>query len=205
MSQFFESIKLENGHVSLLAYHEERFTRTVKDFFSKQVKNGLEKSLKNIDLPSSGLYKIRVSYAENIEQISINPYEISLHKEVVIIEKSTIDYAYKYENREALNFEKERYSDAIFTVNGFFTDASYSNLAFFDGKSWISPENYLLKGTKRNYLMDQNVLKAEHIHISDLAQFQKIAFINAMRDFERVYDFEILKAKTVTELKLSLV
>ena len=71
------------------------------------------------------------------------------------------------------------------------TDASYSNIILFDGKNWITPETYLLNGVKRQFLLHQKVIKEAKVTIDNLHNFSKIALINAMRDFELVYDFEL--------------
>jgi 4-amino-4-deoxychorismate lyase len=81
------------------------------------------------------------------------------------------------------------FDDVIFYKNGILTDATYSNLVFFDGNTWFTPENYLLNGIKRKALLESGIITEKRILKDDIQYFQKIAFVNAMRDFEKMYTF----------------
>lgn len=191
MSLFFESIKLKDGKLELLEFHESRMKLTrekhcgiLQDFIlSEIIKYGYEYN--------KGLFKVRVDYDIDISNYTITPYEIKTHQKIILLENPDLQYIYKYNNRKNLNFNHALADDCIYTKNGFLTDASYSNLALYDGNEWFTPKNCLFEGIKRAYLLNEKLIHKVDIHKSELKQFKKIAFINAMRDFEKIYTFVI--------------
>jgi 4-amino-4-deoxychorismate lyase len=74
--------------------------------------------------------------------------------------------------------------DILIIKNGFITDTSFSNIAFFDGTQWFTPFTYLLNGTQRQHLLRQGAIVETEITPSDLKQFRYAKLINAMLDLE---------------------
>ncbi|CAH0995290.1 hypothetical protein EMA8858_01411 [Emticicia aquatica] len=145
-----------------------------------------------------GLYRCRISYAENIEQVAFFSYQFKHPKTLQIVENDNLKYDYKFEDRSSFQnilSENPDADDIIISQNGLLTDASYANLAFFDGIKWFTPSTYLLKGTKRDLLITNQQLFVDEIRKADLKKFKKIALINAMRDLDLNYDFEIINNK----------
>ena len=64
--------------------------------------------------------------------------------------------------------------------NGMITDTSYSNIVFRREGEWITPSFCLLKGTMRQYLLDNGKIREEQIAVKDLPRFEKFKLINAM-------------------------
>lgn len=193
MSQFFESIKLENGKLPLLKFHEERMNETRRIFFE----NAPPILLKNeIDIPEEyqkGVIKLRISYDMQIQKIDLIPYQIADHRSIKIVEISHETYSFKAEDRTLFSNAMKTNSevdDCIFVKNGLLTDATYSNLIFFNGKQWITPEKCLLKGVKRRFLLENKLIFEAEVTLENIATFSKIGFINALRDFEKVYYYQ---------------
>jgi 4-amino-4-deoxychorismate lyase len=46
----------------------------------------------------------------------------------------------------------------------------------------MTPASPLLRGTKRQLLLERGVIQEEDITVNNLKQFQKVGFINAMID-----------------------
>jgi 4-amino-4-deoxychorismate lyase len=191
MSLFFESIKLENGRFHFLELHQKRMQNTVKNVFKKDVIFDLDNEIQKCEIENSGLFKVKVIYDTNIKTINIEPYSIKNHQKIVFLHREHINYTYKNIIRKSVEFNKKTSDDAIFVVNGSLTDASYSNLALFDGKEWFTPKKSLLKGIKREYFFSTNQIKIKDIKLSEINQYSQIAFINAMRDFEKIYTFAV--------------
>ncbi|WP_304235330.1 aminotransferase class IV [Jiulongibacter sediminis] len=192
MSLYFETIKYQRGEFFLLDYHEDRLNRT--RFSQLGEKNGISLSAVLSDPPADNqLYRCRVSYGQNIIKVEYFPYSIAEHQTIGFQEVGGYTYYFKAENRDYLNESVTRsgQSDVIYLKEGQLTDASYSNLVFFNGTSWFTPETYLLNGVKRQFLMHQKLIKEAKIRLDNIHDFSKIALINAMRDFELVYDFEL--------------
>ena len=57
--QFIESIKLLNGNICHLAYHQERVCRTFSHFFPNEKVLSLQDSIAKIALPAFALYTIK--------------------------------------------------------------------------------------------------------------------------------------------------
>lgn len=187
MSQFLESICCIDGKVLLLDLHQERVNRTFIEFFSAAQPHDLTGFITNV--PSVGKFKCRVVYDSSSIEKSFIPYSNPLIESFEVVSCNTINYAYKCTDRSELN---SLYSvrgdkdDILIDKQGMLTDGYFSNLAFYDGKKWFTPAQPLLKGVKRASLIAAGKLTERAIRTSDLNQFEKISFINAMLDLGEV-------------------
>jgi len=187
MYLFFETISIENGQAKNLEYHQKRLDQTQINHW----KNYKKINLKNvINLPiefQSAWLKFRVFYAQDLLKTDYQLYTPLEVKSLFVID-SELDYTYKSTNRkelDALRQQAKKYADEVLIAkNGFITDTSYSNVAFFDGKQWFTPTTYLLNGTQRQFLLDQKILLETDIRTSDVHKFQKILLYNSMLGFE---------------------
>lgn len=193
MSLLFETIKCQNRQLFNLDYHAIRVRNSlenlgiISDF-------DFENTIKIPDWVGQGLYRCRVSYGEEIEKIDFFSYQFKHPKIIQLLENQTFSYQNKFEDRsffQAILKENQGVDEVIITQNNFITDATYANVAFFDGAKWFTPTTYLLAGTKRAYLLDNQLITEAEISISDLKKFKKIAFINAMRDLDLAYHFSL--------------
>lgn len=191
---FFETIKLLNGNLHNLSYHQDRINRTRKFYYSESGELSLSQILPVVSEYTEGLFKVRVDYGLNISKVSIEPYKIKTHQRLKILEISDFDYSFKYADRSffisSLD-ENDDYDDILFTKNGLITDTTYCNLALFDGKEWVTPNTFLLPGTKRSQLLTDYKIIEKTVSLHDLAAYKEICFINAMRNFEKSYTFVI--------------
>ncbi|MEM1121103.1 MAG: aminotransferase class IV [Bacteroidota bacterium] len=186
MSQFIESIRLENGQLHLLPYHQDRMNRTVAASFGKKNKIDLY-DLQSLEKAySKGIFKCRVLYQQKITDLQIIPYQSRPIRRLKVVH-SQLDYTWKYADRQALKalFAKRGDCDDVLIIkNGLVTDGSYTNVAFFDGQQWWTPHQPLLKGVQRQYLLDQKIIKARLIKKTDIPTFSKIKLFNAMLAWE---------------------
>lgn len=93
----------------------------------------------------------------------------------------------KYADRSALARLLQRRDDCdeiLIVRDGAITDTSYSNVAFFDGRKYVTPDTFLLNGTRRQYLLGTGVLTERRITPSDLGGFERVVLINAMLGIE---------------------
>ena len=70
--------------------------------------------------------------------------------------------------------------DVLLVQRGHVTDTSYANVALFDGSNWYTPAWPLLRGTRREKLIENGTLKASVIRERDLHNFQTLRLVNAM-------------------------
>ncbi|MDZ7933671.1 MAG: aminotransferase class IV [Emticicia sp.] len=194
MSLLFETIKCQNRQLYNTFYHNQRVSRTLENLFGIVGDFDFGNNIKIPDWVGEGLHRCRVSYGEEISKVEFFEYEFKHPKIIQIDEYQSFRYGFKYEDRSGFQNLLKLYpfaDDVIITQNGLLTDATYANLAFFDGTKWFTPNSYLLLGTKREYLLDNQLLIEEEIAINDLKKFKRISFINAMRDLDLSYEFEV--------------
>ncbi|NCC98748.1 MAG: hypothetical protein EOL95_03460 [Bacteroidia bacterium] len=184
--QFSEAIKLKDGVVYNLPYHQARIDITLAKFDG--VKIDLVSTLANlIDDVKKGLFKCRLIYGKaGVENIEFIPYSSRRKTTVRLITADNIEYDYKYTDRAHLNelLEQSGCDDIIIAKNGLVTDAFAANLIFESSDGLFTPNTYLLPGTKRQYLLDMGIIRQKLITVADIKIYDRIRFINAMVDLE---------------------
>jgi 4-amino-4-deoxychorismate lyase len=196
MCLLLETIKIEAGIPCNLWFHNLRFNNSRKELFGCRDFIKLENIIKIPSEFNNGLYKCRLIYSDTVKKPEFLPYRKRKIRCLKVVVCNSIEYNYKYENRECLNelLElKQNCDDILIVKNKKITDTSFSNIVFFDGKKWLTPSEPLLKGTKREKLLSDGKIVQDEIKISDLKYFQKAALINSMLDL----DDNILKIKSV--------
>ena len=177
--RLLETIHIIDGQALHLQYHQNRLESSRKTL-------GLNSSLNlSLDPPKTGEYRCRVLYEESIEKVEYIPYEQKTIHSFKLIH-SGIDYNLKFENRSEINLllqDKEDADDIIIIKNNLVTDTSIANIAFYNGKEWLTPRIPLLKGTTRQRLLDEGKIMCADIHYKEIYNFSKIAVMNAMTDF----------------------
>ena len=192
MSLLFESIEIINGDCPLLSLHTDRCNKSRKELFGVDDEIDLQEYLPE-NLPENGKWKCRITYDRKIRNTDLTEYRLKSIKSFKIIEADKIDYAYKYADRSELDslFDNCDADEVIIIKQGLITDTSFSNLAFYDGASWITPEMPLLNGVRRRDLLEKGLIEPGNIHPFSLEQFSKIALINALNDLgEATYPIE---------------
>jgi 4-amino-4-deoxychorismate lyase len=178
-----ETIKIEDGEIHNLHYHQNRCTKSRQKLFHSSDVLDLSSI---IDAPKVGLYRCRILYRESLHSIEYIPY---IPKEIqkLKIVSSDIEYSFKYANRDALNtlLESNRdVNEVIIEKNGYLTDTTIHNIAFFNGKQWLTPEKPLLEGTMRAKLIDEGFLQTKQIKKEELQNYSQVALMNAMIGFK---------------------
>jgi 4-amino-4-deoxychorismate lyase len=177
----FETIKIENGQIANIEWHNQRCNRSRFDFFQERKSINLETF---ITAPKSGLYRCRIVYNKHIQSVEYIPY-IPIKIEHIKLVNSQIDYSYKYNNREIFHqLQQKGYDEILIEKNGLLTDTSIANIAFYTGKEWITPKIPLLEGTLRARLLNENFLKLKNIEKNEIKNFSHFALMNAMIGFQ---------------------
>ena len=171
-----------------LINHQDRVDRTFRQFYPGFPVPDLALCIQpsNEIAPIS---KIRFLYNHNQFEYTCTPYEIKPIRSIKSVRSNTIDYAFKYEDRSGL---KQLYNqrgscdDIIIIKDDLVTDTYYANVALFDGKFWYTPDKPLLRGTRRQQLIELGDLKEARIEMNLLRSFEKISLINAMLDLGQI-------------------
>ncbi len=183
MPLLLETIKIENGKVFNLAYHQKRFDKTREALFTDTTQIDLS-SL--IEAPSDRLYRCRILYEKKINSIEYIPYKEKSFQKLKVV-SSDISYAYKYANRDTFNTLLEKYpqyDEIIIEKEGYITDTSIANLAFYNGTKWFTPKTPLLEGTMRAKLLNEGFLHTRDIKSSEISKYTHVALMNAMIGFK---------------------
>lgn len=195
MSQFIESIKIEDQKIFLLDLHQKRVNETFAHF-GKEGSIDLEKIFTGLQHDEDGLYKLKITYDLNKNfRTQMIPYAISEFDEFQLVENNTFDYSFKFEDRKELERMKtQAKSDEIIIVkNNHITDTSYSNILFLKKKDWYTPDSYLLNGVQRQHLLKNKKIKEAVITPQDLSGYSHFQLINAMNDFDDMFIYPIAK------------
>lgn len=191
---FIESIKVKDGVLYNQELHQKRANQTAKALFNTTIDLGLAQ----LHIPSyalRGLYKCRIVYADRVNKIEFLPYCKRVIKTCALVRNNQIDYRYKSANRELFKqLLKQTQTDEILLVkDGFITDSSFSNLVFENEEGFFTPSTYLLKGVKREELLQRGVIHSREIREENLAEYHTVYFINAMNDLTDGLSFPLAK------------
>lgn len=189
MSLFFESIKIENGQPANIFFHNERFNRTRRDVLKIYNRTNLEDLILIPGNLKNAVYKCRLFYDHEVHKIEFVEYEKKNINKLIAVYDNTVSYNYKYTDRSAIEKLKNENTknpgeEILIIKNGFITDTSYSNVCFYDGQKWATPQNPLLCGTQRAKLLKEKRIFEKEIRISELSFYKEIKLINAMIDFD---------------------
>ncbi|MGP8214535.1 MAG: aminotransferase class IV family protein [Bacteroidia bacterium] len=185
MYPLIESIKVSDGRFQNLSLHNARLNKSRRELWACKDEIDIAESVVIPGNVVKGIYKCTVTYGKTITNIQFQPYAIRKINSLKLVADNTIDYSYKYANRDCLNKlleQKEGCDEIIIVKHKMLTDTSFSNIAMYDGKKWLTPVKPLLKGTKREELLQQGLIAEAEISISDLKNFNKLSLINAMLD-----------------------
>lgn len=196
MCRLLETMMVKNGHLQNLYWHNARVNAALHDKFSI---TGLWDLAKLIPIPALDpgiIYRCRLLYARQIEQVEFIPYTPRMVKKLYLVQVTDLDYAFKYADRTALeNLRKSKSpepdADILIIKNGLVTDTSFSNIVFNDGSGWVTPDSPLLKGTKRAMYLEQGLIRERRITPADLPLYRQARLINALNDLETNNDIDI--------------
>lgn len=195
MSQFIESIKIEDQEIFLLELHQKRVNATF-EHFGKEGSIDIAKIFKDFEHDEDGLYKLKITYDLNKNyRTQLIPYAISEIEDFQLIENNVYDYSFKFEDRKEFEkmINKAKASEIIIVKNNHITDTSYSNLLFLKGKEWFTPSTYLLNGVQRTHLLKNKKIKEAEITLQNITEYSHFQLINAMNDFDDMFIYPISK------------
>ncbi len=190
MSLLFEAIRLQDGEFRLLTLHRQRMNASRKALL------GIDEpiSLRELSIPAEcriGRFKCRIEYGAAIERITFEEYLVALPERFRLVTDNEIEYSHKLTDRTRLIalMDAAAPDGIIIVMHGFITDAYHSNLAFYDGARWVTPDTPLLAGRMREWLLRTGQISLAPIRPQDLANYRAFKLINAMLGFEESPEF----------------
>ncbi len=166
-----------------MPYHEARLNRTRQLLWASREPLALRDCLEVPDYVDNDKHKCRVTYGEEIVKVEWEKYHPRTIRSLRVVEANYLDYAFKYKDRRALDFlydQRGSYDDVLIIKDGLITDSSYANVALFNGTGWYTPEQPILAGTQRAYLLNEGVIVPRAIRASEVSDYRHIKLFNAM-------------------------
>jgi 4-amino-4-deoxychorismate lyase len=182
MSRFIETIRAENGITGSLDLHQERVNRTLRDWGADGHVD-LSETLGAVSIPAHPVCRVRVEYdLSGILQVSFFEYVIKSIRNIRLVDIGGREYRYKYADREWIHslVHTSGCDEIIMMRDNWITDASIANLAFYNGAEWITSDTPLFQGTRRQYLLENGLIREAPVRRSDLSSFHLVKLINAM-------------------------
>ena len=192
--KFIETIQIKNRQFQNIHFHNQRLNLTRQNALNQTDNWQLQQLISIPETLTDSVYKCRVIYAHDIQSIEFSSYQIRPIHSLKAIHNNSIDYHYKYLNRDLLqhSFEQRGDCDDILIIkNGLITDSYYCNLAFSYKKNWYTPAAPLLKGTQRAALIEKGIIQEKNILIDDLHIFSKVRLFNAMIEWKNAPEIPI--------------
>ncbi|NQU84575.1 MAG: aminotransferase class IV [Mariniphaga sp.] len=194
MSPLLETIKLKDGKLYNIAFHNRRFNAARKEYFGISEQLDLSEIITIPADKKQGLFRCRVVYSPKIEKIEFIPHLSRTIKNLKLVKNDSVDYRFKYSDRsylQKLYGQRGNCDDILIIKNGFITDSFTANPIFFNGKNWWTPNTPLLSGTQRARYLEEGKISECQITPSDLSKYQKVGLINALWDMKDMPVVEI--------------
>ncbi len=185
MSLFFETLKVTNGTIANVDFHNKRLNNTIKRHFEIDAKIDLRDYIQQ---PDNTLQRCKVIYHKKIDKIQFFPLSPRKIQSFQVLH-TDITYNFKNVDRADIDalFEKRRHCDEIIMIkDGLVTDTSIANIAYYDGFHWITPKKPLLEGTMRASLLKKQLLLEKDVKIKDIKNAVRIALMNALIGFQEL-------------------
>lgn len=185
MYPLVETMLIENGAVQNGEYHSARFNRSRRELFGVSADAAVEEF---IDIPPGfrkGRVRCRLIYQREIIEVQFYEYTPQIIESFMLVADDEIDYTCKSTDRSAIDrlfAMRGDCDDVLIVKKGLITDASSSNVAFFNGSEWHTPAEPLLRGTRRAKLLDEGRIVTANISTDDLDRYSLCSPFNALRD-----------------------
>ena len=183
---FFETIRVVDGKVQLLKYHQRRIDHVFRYFYPSYRAIELKAMLPDFSNHSDGVVKFRFEYNAVSHDYNIQQYTMRTIKKLVLTE-TDINYPFKFSNRNQLNNLMSKIpaeKDILMTSRGRIRETSYANVIVQFGKNWLTPLYPMFHGVMRSHLLAMGVIKPADLFDHDLRVSNQIMLINAMMPME---------------------
>lgn len=201
MSQFIESIKVEDQEIFLIEYHQKRMNDTFAHF-NKECPISILQIFNDLQLEEDGLFKLKITYnLDGTYKEQLIPYAIPEIEDFELVTVDLLDYSFKYEDRSKLIELKQNASaeEVIIIIDNWITDTSFSNIIFLKDKKWYTPTTYLLNGVQRQNLLKSKKIEEIQITLDNIKEFTHFQIINAMNDFDDMFVYPISKIRNLPQ------
>ncbi len=194
-----EAIEWTDGRARRLTYHQQRIDAAFRCRYPELRPFDLAAELEGIQeagsdermesgcfFPGKGRYKLRLEFDFKLRRLEFQEYRLRKVESLQAVAIDQEPMEYKSSARELINAafaQRGDCDDVVLIRDGLLTDTSYSNIALFDGRKWLSPRIPLLYGTRRAYLIDRGQIETADLRLEDIGRFQLLRIFNALIGF----------------------
>jgi 4-amino-4-deoxychorismate lyase len=161
-----------------------RVNETFDTFFPEWEPFDVAEEVSNIELPATGIHRLRITYTEDPQIVEVIPYEPKIVKNFTLVSSGEIDYGFKWSERgffQTILAAHPGADEVIFHQDGIIQDCTMANLAFLKDGIWYTPEAPMHWGTTRARLLVEDQVEETDILVSELNQYERICLINVFR------------------------
>lgn len=184
MFLFIESIRILDGKAENLARHQARVAATFARYFPGAPHFSLENLIRNAEITSQGLVKMRIIYNRQVQSVEFQAYHHPHFEQFALVEiQGGFSYPFKFANRTLFDTITTALPGSVLPLlvqRGRITDSSFTNLIFSKNKQWFSPATPLLAGTRLKSLVASGKVQLCDIHPNDITSYDAIIPINSM-------------------------
>lgn len=192
-----ETIPIHRGATTLIPLHEDRMHRSARltgqhpTPWSTVWERVLEHLAREGLSESDQLIRCTIVYDNDVREIRTVPYSIrELTTLRVMNVPSDFDYNLKYADRSCFTpyiSQCAPKEEPILVRDGLLTDTTYTNivLEYPDGRL-LTPEEPLLLGTQRAFLLNSGKIQTAHLTADDLYHCNRVHLINAMMPLDNL-------------------
>ena len=189
MYPFIETVCLEEGQIVRPLYHNARMNAVRRECFGALDNVRVEDIIDAAFRPLQRT-RCRISYGAEVMGVEYFPYRLRRVQTVNLVSaEDGFDYHLKSADRSGLDalFALRGTADDVLIVrDSRITDTSIGNVALFDGERWFTPSSPLLKGTHRQFLLDEGRIFERNIRVKDLCNYSAVRIFNAMIHWSEV-------------------
>ena len=181
---FSEVIRVQDGVLCHPELHAARMDRTARRIWGGTAGDRLAELAVPADL-RTGRVKCRIVYGAERFEVTYAAYVPRTVHTLSLAQDDTLEYAYKYLDRGALNRLHDRVAadEVLIVRRGLLTDTSYTNIVLEDAAGdRFTPAEPLLRGTMRERLLREGWITERVIRADRLGDYRCIHLINAMLD-----------------------
>ena len=187
-SLLIETIRIQNGRVRHIKYHNERCNLSRKSLFGAKNTIDLRRYI-DTSKASNPEVKCRITYDNKVRKVEYEAYTIRPITSLRYLEIGDYKYPHKFADRSQLKKffnQRGKKDDILMIQNGLITDTYYANVALLKGEKWYTPKTPLLKGSCRARLLKEGKIIEANIRIDQLKDYEMISIFNAMISFKKL-------------------
>lgn len=188
-STLIETIEITYGIPQRLEYHYTRMYRSgaTLDFTPPpkcDLQASLERHIQSHDLAQIPSCRCTIEYREEISGLRSIPYQPRVIRSLLALSPTyPIEYSHKWSDRTCfaeLSALCQKHQEPLIFIDDLLTDTTYTNVVIESHGIYLTPRTPLLRGTRRQYYLDQGTIHPDDITIDDCKRADRIHLINAM-------------------------